>query len=356
MQDVFAVIMAGGTGTRFWPLSRKAWPKQFLELASSDASLLQQTVARLDGTVSPERILVVTSARHAEATREQLPQLPPGNVLAEPSGRNTAPCVAWAAAHVSARAPEAVMAVLPADPHIEDEVGYRTVLARAIAAAREGGLVTIGVSPTRPETGYGYVEVGPSLSEGVNRVARFVEKPTLEVAEQFLGSRSFLWNSGMFFFRADAVLAEFARQLPDLFEFAEGCRAQLAHGSDEAYVQGRYDQLTSISIDHGIMEHARDIRVVPGAFGWFDIGSWTTAFELASKDEQDNALLADTALVDCERCYVRGKSGKMIAVVGLKDLIVVDTEDALLIMPRERAQDVRRVVDLLQKRNAARFL
>lgn len=358
MQDVFAVIMAGGTGTRFWPQSRKAWPKQFLALAGSQDSLLQQTVDRLGSIVPPERVLVVTSERHAEATRKQLPSLPANNVLAEPLGRNTAPCVAWAAAHVSARSPTAVMAVLPADPHIEDVPGYRAVVERAIEAARDGGLVTIGVKPTRPETGYGYVEVGGELSKGVHRVARFVEKPSLELAQGFLLAGNFLWNSGMFFFRADVVLGEFERQLPDLFEFARACRERLAGGeSDGALVQQKYAQLTSISIDHGIMERARDIRVVPGSFGWFDIGSWTTAFELARKDDADNAVVqGEAALIDCERCYVRGKQGKMIAVVGMRDLIVVDTEDALLILPRERAQDVRQVVDLLQKKNATGYL
>jgi mannose-1-phosphate guanylyltransferase len=357
MQDVFAVIMAGGTGTRFWPQSRKAWPKQFLALAGSQDSLLQQTVDRLGSIVPPERVLVVTSERHADATRKQLPRLPANNVLAEPTGRNTAPCVAWAAAHVSARSPTAVMAVLPADPHIEDVPGYRAVLESAIAAARDGGLVTIGVSPTRPETGYGYVELGSELSKGVHRVARFVEKPSLELAQGFLLAGNFLWNSGMFFFRADVVLGEFERQLPDLFEFAQASRERLAGGvSDAELVQQRYPQLTSISIDHGIMERARDIRVVPGSFGWFDIGSWTTAFELAPKDDADNAVYGEAALIDCERCYVRGKQGKMIAVVGMRDLIVVDTEDALLILPRERAQDVRQVVELLQKKNGTGYL
>lgn len=357
MQDVFAVIMAGGSGTRFWPQSRQAWPKQFLALADAEQSLLQQTVRRLSGTIPADRILVVTSERHASATREQLPMLPAANVLAEPAARNTAPCVAWAAAHVSARSPNAVMAVLPSDPHIQDEAGYQRVLERALAAARDGGLVTIGVEPTRPETGYGYIEVGAALSDGVHRVTRFVEKPTLERAQGFLLAGNFKWNSGMFFFRADVVLEEFERQLPDLFQFVRGSRELLERGeSDTEYARARYAQLTSISIDHGIMEHARDIRVVPGSFGWFDIGSWTTAYELAEKDSEGNAQKAETALVDSEGCYVRAKSGKLVALVGMKDVVVVDTEDALLIMPRERAQDVKRVVELLSRGDKTRFL
>lgn len=357
-QDVYAVVMAGGSGTRFWPQSRHAWPKQFLALADAQRSLLQQTVGRLSGSIPPERILVVTSERHAQATREQLPMLPPGNVLAEPAARNTAPCVAWAAAHVSARDPRAVMAVLPSDPHIQDEAGYHTVLARAIDAAHDGGLVTIGVAPTRPETGYGYIEVGAAMSDGVHRVTRFVEKPTLDRAQGFLLAGNFLWNSGMFFFRADIVLDEFERQIPDLYQFARGSRDLLARGnSDTDYAKARYASLTSISIDHGIMEHARDIRVVPGSFGWFDIGSWTTAYELAAKDEDENATqAADAVVLDCERCYVRAGNGKLVALVGLKDLIVVDTPDALLVMPRDRAQDVKRIVEQLQKRDGSNHL
>jgi mannose-1-phosphate guanylyltransferase len=356
MQDVFAVIMAGGSGTRFWPLSRKAWPKQFLALADSDESLLQATVRRIEGLIPSERILVVTSEQHAEATRAQLPNLPAANVLGEPAARNTAACVAWAAAHVSALSPSAVMAVLPADPHIGDEPAYRALLKRAAAAAESGGLVTIGVAPTRPETGYGYIESGAELESGVLRVQRFVEKPDLARAREFVNDSRFLWNSGMFFFRVDAILAEFERQLPELHTFARGYTASFGRADAQAYVQARYAGLKAISIDHGIMEHARDMRVVPGSFGWFDIGSWTTAYELADKDAAGNAVLGEASVIDSERCYVRTRSGRLVALIGVEDLVVVDTEDALLIMPRERAQDVRRVVDDLASRAAKKHL
>ncbi len=357
MNDVFAVIMAGGSGTRFWPLSRSVWPKQFLSLAHEQDSLLQQTVRRLAGIVDNEHILVVTSARHADATRAQLPELPPGNVLGEPTGRNTAPCIAWAAAHVSARNPKGVMVVLPADPYIADEPAYRDVLRRAIAAARSAGLVTVGVTPTRPETGYGYVEVGEPLDPGVERVVRFVEKPDLYRAQRFVTSGNFLWNSGMFFFRADAMLAELKAQLPDLHAFARGCAERLASGGDEAaFAAEQYATLTSISIDHGVMEKAKDVRVVRGAFGWYDIGSWTTAYELAIKDEHQNAVLGMVSLIDTQGCYVRGKVDKVIALIGVRDLVVVDTEDALLIMPRERAQDVKRVVEDLKAQKADKLV
>jgi mannose-1-phosphate guanylyltransferase len=356
MQDVYAVIMAGGSGTRFWPQSRRAWPKQFLALADADESLLQSTVRRLTGLIPRDRVLVVTSERHADATRQQLPDLPPENVLAEPAARNTAPCVAWAAGHVSARAPRAVMMVLPADPHIGDEAAYRALLERACAAAEGGGLVTIGVAPTRAETGYGYIESGAELEPGVRRVDRFVEKPDLARAEQFVKDERYLWNSGMFFFRADAILAEYERQLPDLYAFANGYRDSVSQGPCESYVRSRYAGLTSISIDHGIMEHAKDVRVVPGSFGWYDIGSWTTAYELADKDQAGNAVLADASLIDAKNCYVRAEDGKVVALIGVEDLVVVDTKDALLIMPRARAQDVKRVVEALGRRDSDRYL
>jgi mannose-1-phosphate guanylyltransferase len=361
MQDVYAVIMAGGSGTRFWPLSRRAWPKQFLALAESDESLLQSTVRRISGPggVPSDHILVVTSERHAEATRQQLPELPPENVLAEPAARNTAPCVAWAAAHVSAREPEAVMMVLPADPHIGDEKAYRALLDKASSSAKNGGLITIGVNPTRPETGYGYIETGAQLEPGVLRAQRFVEKPDHARAEEFLRLGTFLWNSGMFFFRADAILAEYERQLPELYAFARGYRDAVSLGEPgpaSAYVESRYHGLKSISVDHGIMERAQDVRVVPGSFGWYDIGSWTTAYELAPKDAQGNVVLCEASLVETENCYVRAKPGKLVALIGVEDLVVVDTEDALLIMPRARAQDVRRVVDDLTQRDAKTHL
>jgi mannose-1-phosphate guanylyltransferase len=356
MQDVFAVIMAGGSGTRFWPLSRKAWPKQFLALADSNESLLQATVRRINGLIPSDRVLVVTSEQHADATREQLPNLPKENVLGEPSARNTAACVAWAAAHVSARSRTASMVVLPADPHIGDEAAYRALVTRAAAAAQAGGLVTIGVAPTRPETGYGYIESGAELEPGVLRVQRFVEKPDLERAKSFVQDARFLWNSGMFFFRADAILSEFERQLPELHKFALGYVERFGRADAQEFVRARYAGLPSISIDHGIMEHARDMRVVPGSFGWFDIGSWTTAWELADKDANGNAVLGDASLVDTERCYVRARAGRLVALIGVQDLVVVDTEDALLIMPRERAQDVRRVVDDLNSRPAKKHL
>jgi len=350
MSKRFACIMAGGSGTRFWPQSRAVKPKQFLALQAGGESLLQAAVRRVARIMPSAHIFVVTSQRHAQLTAEQLPELPAANILAEPSGRNTSPCVGWAAAHVQRLEERGVMAVLPADPHIDDDDAYCATLERALDAAEGGGLVTVGIEPTRPETGYGYVEPGEQLSEGVRRVARFIEKPDEERARQFVRD-GLLWNSGMFFFRADVIRREVSEHLPELAAFLSRCDAALADGSEDALVQREYDSLPSISIDYGIMERAKEIQVVAASFGWHDVGSWMSAWELAPRDEDDNAVLTDAVVIDSSGCYIRGVEGKLIAAVGLRDLVIVDTPDALLILPRERAQDVRAIVDELKKRD-----
>lgn len=356
MEHAWAVIMAGGSGTRFWPLSRRLRPKQLLALGGSPRSLLADTVARIAPLIPPERVIVVTAEHLADATRAELPDVPRENVLAEPTGRNTAPCVGWAAAHVRRRDPEGAIAVLAADHHIGDEAGFLAILRRALDAAREGELVTVGITPTRPETGYGYLELGEAIGEGVFRARRFVEKPNRARAEQFLAAGSYLWNSGMFFFRADAVLAAIRAHLPGLGEALERFDRAAAEGREDALVRAEYGALPSISIDHGVMEKAERVAVVPGDFGWSDVGSWTTAWELAPKDAQGNAARAGDVRIDAEGCYVRAPEAKTVALVGVRDLVVVDTEDALLVVPRERAQDVRAIVDELKRRGASEKL
>jgi mannose-1-phosphate guanylyltransferase len=353
MATTFGVIMAGGTGTRFWPLSRASRPKQLLPLSGGTGSLLRETQRRISSIIPPEQTLVVTSEALAEQTRAELPELPPENVLAEPVGRNTAPCVGWAASVIARTAPDAVMTVLPADHHIADERAFNGVLQRAIEAASEGDMVTVGIKPTRPETGYGYVELGEELAPSVFRARRFVEKPDELRARQFLTAGRFLWNSGMFFFRADALLSAVRQHLPGLGDALGKYDEAAKQGNELELVRATYDSLPNVSIDHGVMEKAARVAVVPGDFGWSDVGSWTSAWELAEKDGQDNALFGEVVAVDTRGSYVRGRDGKVIAVVGLEDIVVVDTEDALLVLPRSRSQDVRAVVNALkaQKRN-----
>jgi mannose-1-phosphate guanylyltransferase len=293
-------------------------------------------------------VIVVTGEHLAEGTAKAVPGVPKAQILKEPAPRNTAPCIAWASAVVNRLDPEAVVAVLPSDHFIGDEPGFRKVLEQAIASAKSGRVTTIGIVPTRPETGYGYIELGDELENGVRKVARFVEKPNRETAERFLAGKRHLWIAGMFFFRVKDMTALVAKHLPDL---AAGISKIDADASTLADV---FPTLPSVSIDHGVMEQADDLAVVPGDFGWNDIGSWESAWQLGAKDLDGNALESHSIAVDAKNNLVRSK--KVVALVGVNDLVVVDTDDALLVMPRDRAQDVRLVIEELKKRSAKNLL
>jgi mannose-1-phosphate guanylyltransferase len=355
MSNVHAVILAGGSGTRFWPASRRDRPKQLLPLAGRPGEpLIAATVRRLDPLVPAERVWIATGGRIADATAAALPGVPRGQVLVEPVARNTAAPIGWAAATIARRDPDALVAVLPADHFIADEPEFRAVLERALGAASEGWLTTVGVVPTRPETGYGYIEVGEPVKDGVNAVARFVEKPDRAKAQTFLDGGKHLWNAGMFFFRARVMRDAIARHLPALGAGLEELDAAAARGDEAGALARLFPTFPSISIDHGVMEKASKLAVVPGRFGWNDIGSWEVAWELASRDASGNAAPEGTVAVDATRNLVKdlttGGSRKRFALVGVHDLVLVETDDAVLVIPRERAQDVRAVVDALQAR------
>lgn len=349
-----AVIMAGGSGTRFWPLSRSTRPKQFLALGPDDRTLLRATAERLWAAVPPDRTWIVTGKSQRAQVEQELPELPTAQILAEPVGRNTAPCIGWAATHIRRREADAIMAVLPADHYISDAAAYVETVKRGLRAATHGDFVTIGIRPTRPETGYGYIEVGGELDPGVFRARRFVEKPNVQRAQQFVASDRFLWNSGMFFFLASRILDAIRQHLPgigaQLATFDDAARA----GNEAEVVEAQYVDLPSVSIDHGIMEKVDSVSVVPGSFPWSDLGSWTSAWELAERDADANAIANDAISIDARGNYVHAPSGKLVALVGVEDLIVVDTGDALMIVPRSRAQDVREVVKTLKERDDPR--
>jgi mannose-1-phosphate guanylyltransferase len=344
---VFAVVMAGGSGTRFWPLSRKKTPKQLLGLVDAQKTLLASTLERIKDLVPAERVLIVTGEHLAEPTRAAVPYVPAENILAEPSAKNTAPCVAWAAYHALRRDKDAILAVLAADHFVANEAAYLATMQQALRATRDGSLVTIGIRPSRPETGYGYIEVGRETGESFE-VSRFVEKPNLARAQEFLTAGNFLWNSGQFFFRADAIVQAFERHLPEVAALLQGVSTS-APSEEASIVKSAYATVQSISIDNGVMERAERVRVVPGDFGWSDVGSWTTAWELAEKDLLGNAAKGATPVwVDARGNFVHAAPGKIVALIGVEDLVVVDTPDALLVMPRSKAQDVRAVVDALR--------
>jgi mannose-1-phosphate guanylyltransferase len=348
--NVHAVIMAGGSGTRFWPASRRDRPKQFLALGGDDRSLLAVTIDRLAPLVPLERVWVVTGAHLVDRVRECVPALAPDHILAEPVGRNTAPCIGWAATKIAREDPSALLAVMPSDHVVTDAPALREAMERALDAARGGDLVTMGIRPTRPETGFGYLEMEEELAPGVHRAKRFVEKPDLARATAFLDAGTYLWNAGMFFFRADAVLERIRADLPELADALDAFDEAAARGEEERAVQERFGALPNVSIDHGVMEKAPRVLVVPVACGWSDVGSWQAAWDLAPRDHHENALPAGAVAIDADGCYVVAPNEKLVAIVGVSDLIVVDTDDALLILPRDRAQDVRAVVDALKAR------
>lgn len=355
-----AVIMAGGSGTRFWPKSTKSFPKQFHRLFGSK-TMLQETAERLEGLVDPSRIMVVTNRDYLPIVREQLPSARDSFLIGEPVARNTAPCVAAAAALLYREDPDSVMIVLPADHRIGDPQSFRSVLECAVNTAKEKEcLVTVGIEPERPETGYGYIRYNRSEKSSefgmpTYRVDSFTEKPDLETAESFLDDGGYLWNSGMFIWKSSVILDAFKLHMPDLFKLTEKLIA--SDGSAEDLAQF-YNACPSVSIDYGIMEKAERVEVVPGRFGWSDVGSWTTVHELSSKDEKGNATgNTPVSLQDAAGNLVQSDSGKLIALVGVDDLAVVETDDAILVVRLDKAQDVKKVVeDLKNDPDKSRYL
>ncbi len=349
---LYGVIMAGGQGTRFWPRSRRTRPKQLLNIVGK-TTMVEQTLARITPLIPPERVVVVAGTPYRKILRECLPQLPPENFLFEPVGRNTAACVGWAALWVQRRAREGIMAVLPADHLIQRETEFLHVLQTTAAVARTSGrLVTIGIQPTHPETGYGYIQRGEERlavdDRESFRVARFIEKPPRETAEQFLADGRYLWNSGIFIWRADSILTELQHYLPQLADGLEVLKTTLGSKRQARAIADVYPGLPSISIDVGVMERAQDVWVVPGHFGWSDVGSWRALAALLPQDAQGNVVLGEQRGLDTTGCLIYSPK-KLVATIGITDLVVIETEDVLLICPKARDQDVRGLVELLER-------
>ena len=357
--SVHAVILAGGRGTRFWPRSRARMPKQLLNIVGKQ-TMLEQTVARLRPLIPADRIWTVTNSEQAAAVRKQLPAAARNRVLTEPVGRNTAAAIALAALHVRhAARGDALLAVLPADHYIANPERYRIIVRAALEVARlKGRMVVLGIPPTRPETGFGYVErMGEALdSKGfpVYAVRRFTEKPALPVAKVYAGSGDYHWNAGMFFWRASTFLENLDRHLPKTFAALESLGDSIGKSGYDRKLRAVYPKLQNISVDYAILEPATrqpgapSVFVIPAEVGWSDIGSWAAVYELMAKLPGENILPANAYALDASGNLVWSAS-KFVAAIGVSDLVVVDTPDALLICPRERAQDVGKIVKWLEE-------
>lgn len=347
----FALIMAGGAGTRFWPMSRRARPKQLLPLLDG-RSLLAATVERLAPLVPPERTIVATSSALAEAVRRELPELPEANVLSEPIGRDTAACIGWVAWRLVASHPEGAMVVLPADHVIPDAAALRAALKTAIATAEtRGGLVTLALTPTRAETGFGYLELDPKADEvagmAVHRVARFIEKPDLGRAEELVRSGRCYWNSGMFAWTVATVVAEIRSHLPGLAAGLDELVQVAEREGEPAALEQLYGGLERTSIDYGVLEKASRVWAVPVSFAWSDVGSWPGLAEVLPASPAGVAV-GDVVPVDCANS-VLVSDGPVVTAIGVRDLVIVATSDAVLVAPRSEAQRVKELVALLEQ-------
>lgn len=344
--NVHAVILAGGKGTRFWPKSRARRPKQLLPIVS-DRTMVQETVERLAPLVAPERVWIVTGADHADELREQLPDVPADQIVIEPCGRNTAPAIGLAAGLIARSDPQATMIVLPADHHIRYPDRFRDALAESVELASSGALlVTIGIEPNAPETGYGYIERGDEISGGRHRVERFTEKPDRARAEEFLASGRFLWNSGIFVWRVSAIRAALAKHLAATLARID---AVIGSWGNAARFAEEYAAIQDQSIDYGVLEKADNVAVVGGDFGWDDIGSWTALLRLGPADASGNVVRGRVLSLSSSGNLV-STDKRLIALVGVEGLVVIDTDDAILVCSADRVQDVKAIVDELHAR------
>lgn len=347
---MIATILAGGSGTRFWPLSRQDHPKQLLNLWGERA-MIGETAERLAGYTSRDKILVISGPHLADAIRDALPEIAANNHVIEPEPRNTAPAIALAAAFSDHRFGDEVMGIFPSDHYIGRAKAFYRALKCAEAAASEGGIVTLGITPTRPETGYGYIHCATIPDEDLQAlvVANFVEKPDMKTALSYLASGDYLWNSGMFFFRPSVLFAEIKAHLPNLHTHIQAIREALGTPAQDEAIKTHFAQMEKISIDYGVMEKARDVKVVPANFAWSDVGHWAAISEVKPSDEANNVIMGKAITHDTFETVIYNTTDRVIAVSGLDNIVIVDTPDALLVLPKERAQDVRILVEKLRK-------
>lgn len=353
------LIMAGGKGERFWPKSRTNLPKQFLNISGSK-SMIQQCIDRLQKFIPIEHIFIITNELYAELIMGQIPTLPTENIIIEPVGRNTAPCVGLASIIIEEKFPDSTMIVLPSDHIIKNEEEFENILQTAVEVSGQGKyLVTLGISPTYPETGYGYIESTDQTIElnniKVHKVNKFVEKPNAEKAAAYLEANNFYWNSGIFVWKT-TVLREYIQMfMPDMHDILETMKIEFKTNSRNDVIKKEFPKMPDQSIDYGIMEKAKDIFVIPCIFGWDDVGSWTALERINKADENGNVIKGNTLNIDTKGCIIES-NGKLIATLGIEDLIIVETDDVVLICKKEKAQDIKSLIKELKVQKLEQYL
>jgi mannose-1-phosphate guanylyltransferase len=354
--NLFAVIMAGGVGSRFWPRSKERSPKQLLNIFGN-STMIQETVARLNGIVDKKNIFIITNKVQKEEIIKQLPDIPQENIIEEPFGRNTAACIGLASVIIKSKAQDAVTMILPSDHIIKDiEEFHKTLIHAAEFAYESKGLVTIGIRPSRPETGYGYIQIEEDeVSENVHKVYTFAEKPNYATAVRFLESGDFYWNSGMFIWRTDAILHEIEKYMPDLYEGLNDLIPAVNSPGFNRKLVYVYGKLRNISIDYGIMEKSRNVYLTRGEFSWSDVGSWEEVYQLSGKDENGNAIIGKVFTEMTVDSYIYSPD-KFTSVIGADNLIIINSEDALLVCRRDQSQEVKKIVDHLKINKLTEYL
>jgi len=358
-KHTYIAIMAGGIGSRFWPVSRMGHPKQFIDILGSGRTLIQQTMDRFRKMVPLENIYVVTAKEYVDITKEQLPDLPQENIISEPYRKNTAPCIAYISFKLLQKDKDASLIVAPADHLILDTDKFLDICEEALGFANHlNALVTMGIKPTYPNTGYGYIQhEDKETPDSIYKVKTFTEKPNLELAKTFLASGDFLWNSGIFIWKLNCILEAFQKHLPEMYELFSAEEDKLNTDEETTAIETLYAQCTNISIDFGLMEKANNVYVIPSSFGWSDLGTWNSAWENMDKDYFENAVAGKNVIVyDTNKTVVHVPDEKLVVLQGLDDYIVVDTKDVLLICHKEKEQEIREYVAEVKRNKGDKFL
>lgn len=355
----YVAIMAGGIGSRFWPVSRHNFPKQFLDILNVGKTLIQATYDRFAQFIPLENIYVVTAVQYRDIVANQLPQLNSENIVCEPSRKNTAPCIAYISYKLQQLNPESNLICAPADHLILDDISFIKVSLEALEfTENNNALVTLGIKPFQPNTGYGYIQYEePSVSENVYKVKTFTEKPDMELAKTFIASGDFLWNAGIFVWKTKSIIPAFEKHLPEIHEIFDGAKKAMNTNKEAEAIELIYPLCVNISIDYGILEKADNVYVIPSAFGWSDLGTWGSAYENLEKDYMENAVAADNVILfDSTKNVVHSNGEKLILLQGLDDFIIVDTKDALLVCKKDKEQHIKEYLAEIKRNKGDKFL